>query len=307
MNYKKAAWMSAFLAGALVLAGCQSDSDTEDTTSAVNTNTSAVKQSSTLSLEAEDYDTEINDAQKISLDEQSGDVKITKAGTYQLSGTLKNGSVVVDAKAAVVRIVLDNAHIRSKNSAPVYVKQADKVIITLPKGTASSLKDTASYTVDEKEEPSAALFSKDDLTINGSGTLDYDGSFAMNGGTLVAVGSSDMAMAPSTSSTQPSLMIRTDSTQPAETILYVQDEDGEIILGVSSVKAWQNVVISTGTLKKGSTYDIYVGGSASSVKNGVFTNAKSGTLLASMTLNDVVSTYGNAGMLQGPQGDGRHP
>lgn len=266
MNYKKAAWMSAFLAGALVLAGCQSDSDTEDTTSAVNTNTSAVKQSSTLSLEAEDYDTEINDAQKISLDEQSGDVKIKKAGTYQLSGTLKNGSVVVDAKAAVVRIVLDNAHIRSKNSAPVYVKQADKVIITLPKGTASSLKDTASYTVDEKEEPSAALFSKDDLTINGSGTLDYDGSFAMNGGTLVAVGSSDMAMAPSTSSTQPSLMIRTDSTQPAETILYVQDEDGETILGVSSVKAWQNVVISTGTLKKGSTYDIYVGGSASSVK-----------------------------------------
>ena len=141
----------------------------------------------------------------------------------------------------------------------------------------------------------------------GNGALDYDGSFAMNGGTLVAVGSSDMAMAPSTSSTQPSLMIRTDSTQPAETILYVQDEDGETILGVSSVKAWQNVVISTGTLKKGSTYDIYVGGSASSVKNGVFTNAKSGTLLASMTLNDVVSTYGNAGMLQGPQGDGRHP
>ncbi|WP_270629484.1 hypothetical protein [[Clostridium] innocuum] len=41
MNYKKAAWMSAFLAGALVLAGCQSDSDTEDTTSAVNINTSA--------------------------------------------------------------------------------------------------------------------------------------------------------------------------------------------------------------------------------------------------------------------------
>ena len=54
MNYKKAAWMSAFLAGALVLAGCQSDSDTEDTTFAVNTNTSAVKQSSTLSLEAEE-------------------------------------------------------------------------------------------------------------------------------------------------------------------------------------------------------------------------------------------------------------
>ena len=169
--------MSAFLAGALVLAGCQSDSDTEDTTFAVNTNTSAVKQSSTLSLEAEDYDTEINDAQKISLDEQSGDVKITKAGTYQLSGTLKNGSVVVDAKAAVVRIVLDNAHIRSKNSAPIYVKQADKVIITLPKGTASSLKDTASYTVDEKEEPSAALFSKDDLTINGSGTLNITASY----------------------------------------------------------------------------------------------------------------------------------
>ena len=61
------------------------------------------------SLEAADYITEICDAQKISLDAQSGDVKITKAGTYQLSGTLKNGSVIVDAKDAVVRIVLNNA------------------------------------------------------------------------------------------------------------------------------------------------------------------------------------------------------
>ena len=177
MNYKKAAWMSAFLAVALILAGCQSDQDTADTSSAEATNASVVKQSSTLSLEAADYITEICDAQKISLDAQSGDVKITKAGTYQLSGTLKNGSVIVDAKDAVVRIVLNNAHIESKNSAPVYVKHANKVIITLPKGTSSSLKDTAIYTVDEKEEPSAALFSKDDLTINGSGTLDITASY----------------------------------------------------------------------------------------------------------------------------------
>lgn len=152
--------MSAFLAGALILAGCQSDQDTADTSSAEATNVSAVKQSSTLSLKAEDYNTETSDAQKISLEAQNGDVKITKAGTYQLSGTLKNGSVIVDAKDAVVRIVLDNAHIESKNSAPVYVKQADKVIITLPKGTSSSLKDTASYTVDEKEEPSLVRYSE---------------------------------------------------------------------------------------------------------------------------------------------------
>ena len=52
------------------------------------------------------------------------------------------------------------------------------------------------------------------------------------------------------------------------------------------------------------SYTHLVGGSASSVKNGIITNAKGGMKLTSMTLIEAVTTYGNAGI---PQGGGMHP
>ena len=51
-----------------------------------------------------------------------------------------------------------------------------------------------------------------------------------------------------------------------------------------------------------STYDIHAGGSASSVKMVALTNAKGGTLLASMTLNDGGVHVWKCRYAAGPQG-----
>lgn len=56
-------------------------------------------------------------------------------------------------------------------------------------------------------------------TGNGNGALDYDGSCEITGGILVAAGSSGMAEAPGSSSSQCSLMVTYSSTQPAGTPL----------------------------------------------------------------------------------------
>ena len=144
-------------------------------------------------------------------------------------------------------------------------------------------------------------------TGGGDGALDYDGSFTMNGGTLLAAGSSDMAMAPSSSSKQVSLMINADTVQSANTILYIQDTDGNLILGVSPAKSWQNVVLSSSALSKGSTYEVYVGGTPAKVQNGVVTKADGGTKLTSLTVNDTITLYGSGGMRGGGQGGGMHP
>ena len=101
---------------------------------------------------------------------------ISAAGTYVLTGTMPNGAVVVDAEDDdEVRIVLNGASITAADGAPLFIKNADRVILSLAPGTENSLEDGVSYTYapydTAKEEPSAALFAKDDLIINGTGKL----------------------------------------------------------------------------------------------------------------------------------------
>ena len=101
-------------------------------------------------------------------------VTITSAGTYRISGTLDDGQIIVDTQAEeTVVLVLDGVDITSSTSAPVYVRNAKKTVITLAGGSENTLTDGAAYVFDDAEsgEPNATLFSKDDLTINGSGSL----------------------------------------------------------------------------------------------------------------------------------------
>ncbi len=107
-------------------------------------------------------------------------VTITAAGTYLITGSLTDGQIVIDAgKESTVRLILDGAVISCSSSAPIYAVQAKKTIITLAEGTKNSLTDGKSYTYAdaEAEEPNAAVFAKDDLTINGSGTLSVTANF----------------------------------------------------------------------------------------------------------------------------------
>lgn len=107
-------------------------------------------------------------------------VRITDGGTYVLSGSWSDGSVQVDAgDKGTVRLVLNGVEIHSEESAPIYVMKADKTVISLEDGTVNTLSDTEGlvYTDEEKEEPNATLFSKKDLTINGTGTLVVNAAF----------------------------------------------------------------------------------------------------------------------------------
>ncbi len=105
-------------------------------------------------------------------------VTITEAGTYVLSGTLSDGQVIVDVtKEDDVILVLENVNIHSEKSTAIYVKKADKVVITLPNGTTSTLSGGATYENIDDNNIDAVLFSKDDLTINGSGILNINANY----------------------------------------------------------------------------------------------------------------------------------
>lgn len=96
-----------------------------------------------------------------------------------LSGSLEGGQIIVDVqKEDLVRLVLNGAAVSCTYSAPLYVKQADKVVLILAPESENSFSDGSSYLFGEGEdEPSAAIFSKDDLTITGSGALSVTGNY----------------------------------------------------------------------------------------------------------------------------------
>lgn len=105
-------------------------------------------------------------------------VTVSKGGTYVLSGTLSDGQIVVAAeKTEKVHLVLKGVGITCQTGAPVYIQSADKTVITLADGTDNTLCDGASYTLNADGEPTGCLFSKDDLTVNGTGSLTVTGNY----------------------------------------------------------------------------------------------------------------------------------
>lgn len=93
-------------------------------------------------------------------------------GTYIFTGTLNDGQVVVNADDSdKVQIVLNGATITSETSAAIYSLEADKVFITLEDGTENCLTNGGEFVAVDDNNVDAAIFSKTDLTLNGSGSL----------------------------------------------------------------------------------------------------------------------------------------
>ncbi len=107
-------------------------------------------------------------------------ITITSPGTFRLSGSLTDGQVIVDAKGkGTVRLILNGVNIHCSNNAPIYVIDAKKTIIILQAGTQNYVSDGTSYAFANASdtEPNAAIFSKKDLTIYGTGSLNVDANY----------------------------------------------------------------------------------------------------------------------------------
>ena len=95
-----------------------------------------------------------------------------------------------------------------------------------------------------------------------NGTLDYDSTFNINGGTLIGVGSSGMAMSPSSTSTQ-SFLFTSSIPLAADEAIQITGPDGEVILTFEASTTAQSLVFSSPELVNGSAYTITTGGTVS--------------------------------------------
>ena len=104
-------------------------------------------------------------------------VTISKEGCYLINGELEDGQIIVDAgDSDKVQLVLDKASIHCSTGSAILVRNADKVKVTLAADSENELSDGTEYQTDD-DNPDAALFSKDDLVINGSGSLTVQGNY----------------------------------------------------------------------------------------------------------------------------------
>ncbi len=100
-------------------------------------------------------------------------VTITEDATHIISGSLDNGMIIVDAPdTAKLQIILNNVTVTSETSAALYVKEADKVFVTVV--GENLLGNGGSFTAIDDSNIDGAIFSKQDITFNGSGSLDVN-------------------------------------------------------------------------------------------------------------------------------------
>ena len=103
---------------------------------------------------------------------EDGVVTIKAVGVYVLSGTLTDGTIVVDAgDDDKVQLVLDGVSIMAADYAAIYAKNADKVFVTLAEGAGNSLTVSGDYVQTDDNNVDAVIFAKCDLTLNGTGSL----------------------------------------------------------------------------------------------------------------------------------------
>lgn len=101
---------------------------------------------------------------------------------------------------------------------------------------------------------------------NGNSAIDYgDRSSAyVNGGTLVAIGSSGMAEGMSDSSKQEVLMVKLGEQMEAGDV-ELTDNEGNVIVSYTALKSYDCVIISTAEVESGATYTLTTSGTTTEV------------------------------------------
>lgn len=121
---------------------------------------------------------------------------------------------------------------------------------------------------------------------SGNGAIDYERSFAVSGGEMIALGGAQMAQAPSTLS-QPCLSIF--SNVSANSRIEVRDSAGNVIMSTTTPKSCGSLIFTSDKLKSGESYSIYA----------------NNTLISTVAATDGVS--GGGASAGGGMGGGSNP
>lgn len=185
--------LAAFMAVSALMTGCSKD-DTSDgsKTSLLNSADNAVSSvGSSAGTSAEEFNTSLAETDCTitfadagpflfsgsGVSQTNQTVSITKPGVYELSGSCSNCKIRIYAgNNAEVTLLLNNADLTSQNGSVIDCISAKTLTLYSKDGTKNSLSDSGNYTGAE-EESDAAVFTRSDLVINGTGELSINGLY----------------------------------------------------------------------------------------------------------------------------------
>ena len=185
-----------------------------------------------------------------------GDLVISNAGKYVLSGYLDNGSIIVDAhRSSKVWLLLDGVEISNEGDACFRIEQAEKVFVTLAEGSENRLTSGKSWSAEALAgKRGGAVFARDDLTINGSGSLaisnGYKHGIDANDDVVLAGGKISIIAAGDAVHVKESLRIRETAltAESEDDGLVVKNVDGYLYIesGILNLTAEDDAVHATG-------------------------------------------------------------
>jgi len=177
------------------------------TTTAAPSVSEALAENSTIHEDESDYSWDASSVVSIALNGDSitasgagvvvdgSTATISASGTYSLNGSLEDGQIIVNSDSeAIVHLILNSVDIHSSASAPIYIQNSKETMIVLAEDTQNTIIDSDNYVLDnpDSDEPNAAIFSKSDLTIYGSGSLsvigNYNDGISSKDGLIIASG-----------------------------------------------------------------------------------------------------------------------
>ncbi len=217
-------------------------------------------------------------------------VTITQEGTYIFTGKLSDGRIVVDADdKAKVQLVMKDASVTSSKSAALYVKSADKVFVTTAEGTNNTLANGGSFESSDSSNDSedsgnidGAVFAKDDITFNGSGSLTVNSpaghgivgkdDVKIAGGTLtveaanhgvqandsVRIAEADITITVGDDSGKDGIHVNDGAAEnggTSESFFYMADGTLTIGAGDDAVHAESYILVEGGTIEAGKSYE----------------------------------------------------
>ncbi len=115
-----------------------------------------------------DLRTEIDLTEATYITLNNNDIEITEEGIYVLDGSINDGQIVINASSDdKIQLIFNNISIYNSKCAAIYVQKADKVFITLAENSINTLQTNEFL----DEDINGVIYSKDDITFNGYGTL----------------------------------------------------------------------------------------------------------------------------------------
>jgi len=294
--------------------GCKQATDPEEKTTAAGADTSTANAAD--HEDNDDYTWDAASATPIELNGTSitanstsvtvsrSKATISSAGVYNLSGSLTDGQIIVEAGTdAIVKLIMSNANISCSNNAPVYIKSSKKTIVILPENSNNTLTDGSTYVLENSaiDEPNAALYSKTDLSIAGEGSLTVTGKyndgiasidgFIINGGKITVNSADDgirgkdymIVKGGEITVTSKGNGIKSDNAEDASRG-YVSINDGTVTITATG----DGVTAQTDAIINGGTLNITTGGGSGKTVTGT---------ASAKALKGVVSTIINGGAI----------